>query len=171
MNNQPLYIFWSLHQTTTCSVASNMSNELYIFWSLHQTTTWLKSHLDSDGCISFDPYIKPQLFLFWLIQRLSCISFDPYIKPQLPCPWPFGQGVVYLLIPTSNHNSAAAPPTPEQLYIFWSLHQTTTSVMKLLRILRCISFDPYIKPQQSRHHAAKNMVVYLLIPTSNHNWA
>ena len=36
---------------------------------------------------------------------LSCISFDSYIKPQ-----PYGissllASVVYLLIPTSNHNS------------------------------------------------------------------
>ena len=35
----------------------------------------------------------------------------------------------------------------------------------------CISFDSYIKPQQERHTLALSGVVYLLIPTSNHNLA
>ena len=35
--------------------------------------------------------------------------------------------------------------------------------------LRCISFDSYIKPQQGNHNSRSPHVVYLLIPTSNHN--
>ena len=35
--------------------------------------------------------------------------------------------------------------------------------------LRCISFDSYIKPQQNTPFLHRFPVVYLLIPTSNHN--
>ena len=77
-----LYIFWILHQTTTCPYNPTSGHPLYIFWILHQTTTiWLL-----------------------LIYKVSCISFESYIKPQLV---PFGwrlSPVVYLLNPTSNHN-------------------------------------------------------------------
>ena len=33
----------------------------------------------------------------------------------------------------------------------------------------CISFDSYIKPQLENESEALILVVYLLIPTSNHN--
>ena len=99
--------------------------------------------------------------------------------------------VVYLLIPTSNHN-----PTPplwftkalyifwflhqttthelsytfdRKLYIFWFLHQTTTEGRARTLKYRCISFDSYIKPQQCHIIEIEILVVYLLIPTSNHN--
>ncbi len=36
--------------------------------------------------------------------NLRCISFDSYIKPQLTTESIWGTIVVYLLIPTSNHN-------------------------------------------------------------------
>ena len=143
----------------------------------------------------------------------SCISFDSYIKPQL------GKGkgklsaVVYLLIPTSNHNTMSCLINTIVLYIFWFLHQTTTVelfncrpercisfdsyikpqratrplysrfccisfdsyikpqllVHSLHLCLRCISFDSYIKPQPRRTRRRYLLVVYLLIPTSNHN--
>ena len=35
---------------------------------------------------------------------------------------------------------------------------------------RCISFDSYIKPQPIHCHFSQNWVVYLLTPTSNHNY-
>ena len=37
--------------------------------------------------------------------------------------------VVYLLIPTSNHNLLLLMMTSTLLYIFWFLHQTTTSAL------------------------------------------
>ena len=56
------------------------------------------------SCISFDSYIKPQLESDYIDLAKCCISFDSYIKPQ-PCHsvLPYFH-VVYLLIPTSNHN-------------------------------------------------------------------
>ena len=144
---------------------------------------------------------------------LRCISFDSYIKPQLKtgkskvggvvylliptsnhnCRW--GQEldgwVVYLLIPTSNHNTGYVANWFAVLYIFWFLHQTTTSPQIGRCSLGCISFDSYIKPQRRhnrnllgiccisfdsyikpQHWVCSQLVccvVYLLIPTSNHN--
>ena len=79
-------------------------NRLYIFWILHQTTTLPASRRSTDGCISFESYIKPQ--------------------PGLPAE--MIEKVVYLLNPTSNHNVPAVPIIRTLLYIFWILHQTTT---------------------------------------------
>ena len=79
------------------------------------------------------------------------------------------KNVVYLLIPTSNHNMMAEYNSIIQLYIFWFLHQTTTAVMLLITLIRCISFDSYIKPQPVPQLDYSRVVVYLLIPTSNHN--
>ena len=121
----------------------------------------------------------------------SCISFDSYIKPQHAESAKLLQLVVYLLIPTSNHNRDGLGALSFSLYIFWFLHQTTTvarnmflalalyifwflhqtttTIPTLLPRLRCISFDSYIKPQQAWHQHRHQRVVYLLIPTSNHN--
>ena len=55
-------------------------------------------------CISFDSYIKPQQEVVADAVGESCISFDSYIKPQLYIISGNIATVVYLLIPTSNHN-------------------------------------------------------------------
>ena len=39
-----------------------------------------------------------------ITRSAGCISFDSYIKPQLLLNLNFSLSVVYLLIPTSNHN-------------------------------------------------------------------
>ena len=142
-----LYIFWFLHQTTTHKYPKYILIELYIFWFLHQTTTHQFTYYFIHGCISFDSYIKPQLSRWAGKMNL----------------------VVYLLIPTSNHNLRTVRYTPYPLYIFWFLHQTTTKKRLIKKEQSCISFDSYIKPQQSFNPIRLNLVVYLLIPTSNHN--
>ena len=186
-----MYIFWFLHQTTTLWLIlqnmrvvylliptsnhnlpkrSPMSIQLYIFWFLHQTTTGIE-YLPSTVC---------------------CISFDSYIKPQPGMLLPISCTVVYLLIPTSNHNLYYLNFANMTLYIFWFLHQTTTFWLWLIIETCCISFDSYIKPQRKVRLICLNIgcisfdsyikpqrylamviflsVVYLLIPTSNHNW-
>ena len=164
-----LYIFWFLHQTTTIPPLPHPYKGLYIFWFLHQTTTSWTSWYRCWRCISFDSYIKPQPQLEATINKL----------------------VVYLLIPTSNHNRNIKRylsywlyifwflhqtttiqlfgSTSILLYIFWFLHQTTTRTVIYVLYTSCISFDSYIKPQPSRSRIALRLVVYLLIPTSNHN--
>ena len=77
--------------------------------------------------------------------------------------------IIYLLIPTSNHNDFVLVSAHGMLYIFWFLHQTTTGESDTSCLLRCISFDSYIKPQRAADWSQPWWVVYLLIPTSNHN--
>ena len=122
---------------------------------------------------------------------LGCLSLDSYIKPQLGEPHDHELYVVYLLIPTSNHNFIIYNPMWISLFISWFLHQTTTNISDLKtfsllfiswflhqtttpcwerRFLQsCLSLDSYIKPQQLSHETDWLKVVYLLIPTSNHN--
>ena len=120
---------------------------LYIFWILHQTTT----------------------YLLRCMRPLSCISFESYIKPQLGLEKDRQRTVVYLLNPTSNHNSRILTNYICVLYIFWLLHQTTTLLRITYLLLCCISFDSYIKPQRRWSRENDCRVVYLLTPTSNHN--
>ena len=120
---------------------------LYIFWFLHQTTTQQNE---------------------WSLNK-CCISFDSYIKPQPRWHWLLALPVVYLLIPTSNHNICTTLLSSHMLYIFWFLHQTTTASLMGVAFACCISFDSYIKPQPSTRLHLPESVVYLLIPTSNHN--
>ena len=99
----------------------------------------------------------------------SCLSLDSYIKPQLTLPWCSNLLVVYLLIPTSNHNCRLLNIKTAQLFISWFLHQTTTDVLQFNQSSGCLSLDSYIKPQQRLRSWNFVFVVYLLIPTSNHN--
>ena len=55
------------------------------------------------------------------------------------------------------------------LYIFIFLHQTTTFRMQWQYQVRCISLYSYIKPQRDTFPYCRMSVVYLYIPTSNHN--
>ena len=120
---------------------------LYIFIFLHQTTTDVQLSTNLLGCISLYSYIKPQL-LSRLPRRIrSCISLYSYIKPQrASCPGHPYQ-VVYLYIPTSNHNSPLNSSMPHALYIFIFLHQTTTIIYYVIGHFGCISLYSYIKPQ------------------------
>ena len=186
-----LYIFWFLHQTTTGKSINSRRAELYIFWFLHQTTTLLVSGLHFPGCISFDSYIKPQLLVSKLHKIAVVYLLIPTSNHNITQTDMFWRSVVYLLIPTSNHNFALSRtlkgrvvylliPTSnhnqteagvrgQRLYIFWFLHQTTTIKTLCCILESCISFDSYIKPQLVGYSNCPVGVVYLLIPTSNHN--
>ena len=168
-NVMKLYIFWFLHQTTTRAVVARNQHPLYIFWFLHQTTTTIRWIL----------WIF-ELYIFWFLHQTTtfcrsmtknhcCISFDSYIKPQPADASMKISAVVYLLIPTSNHNVEYIVKYGKMLYIFWFLHQTTTQNHQNILNQRlyifwflhqtttireniqyyfgCISFDSYIKPQ------------------------
>ena len=121
-----LYIFWFLHQTTTTNLCNRKTPCCISFDSYIKPQLYHCSVPSACSCISFDSYIKPQQMVKRNDGKISCISFDSYIKPQLSTPHTYSVYVVYLLIPTSNHNS--------------------------------------FKEGTYRH-----FVVYLLIPTSNHN--
>ena len=145
----------------------------------------------SRGCLSLDSYIKPQPVRAVLALLRCCLSLDSYIKPQLILMVTAARLVVYLLIPTSNHNVKNIKvcqclvvylliPTSNhnelfaiyqfvKLFISWFLHQTTTQNWDIVDELRCLSLDSYIKPQPNHVLGFCVAVVYLLIPTSNHN--
>ena len=164
---------------------------LYIFWILHQTTTYLLRCMRPLSCISFESYIKPQLGLEKDRQRTVVYLLNPTSNHNQSALFAAQRSVVYLLTPTSNHNCACClliseivvyllTPTSNHnalpyssylcmLYIFWLLHQTTTSTFGKYFLVSCISFDSYIKPQHISIPPEKLYVVYLLTPTSNHN--
>ena len=167
------------------------TTQLYIFWILHQTTTISPSYLHLSSCISFESYIKPQHRLDHRQPSLVVYLLNPTSNHNPPALIRHCCGVVYLLNPTSNHNYFAHVVVLHTLYIFWILHQTTTSADMLANSMGCISFESYIKPQPScsdtallrscisfesyikpQLHPPKfstGGVVYLLNPTSNHN--
>ena len=99
-----LFISWFLHQTTTGSYARLRERPLFISWFLHQTTTGNHISLELSSCLSLDSYIKPQPYEKSMQLSKCCLSLDSYIKPQLKEVKAFKVDVVYLLIPTSNHN-------------------------------------------------------------------
>ena len=187
-----LFISWFLHQTTTDDLLDDRPEPLFISWFLHQTTTHRRHDHGQAGCLSLDSYIKPQPG----VRRAAC-----------------GR-VVYLLIPTSNHNQEYEEQHADELFISWFLHQTTTNRAIIcflfslfiswflhqtttrswtlairprlfiswflhqtttarhfcIACICCLSLDSYIKPQPPMDGRSILWVVYLLIPTSNHNW-
>ena len=122
------------------------------------------------GCISFDSYIKPQQSLLHLCVVARCISFDSYIKPQ-PVPIPgYAATVVYLLIPTSNHNFM--DHLDEGAYVVYLLIPTSNHNAKGGGVFEAVVV--YLLIPTSNHNYGLSLqqgkeVVYLLIPTSNHN--
>ena len=77
--------------------------------------------------------------------------------------------VVYHLVPTSNHNTLFVCLFTCALFIILFLHQTTTDLRFVKSSQSCLSSCSYIKPQPSHRHGTRKMVVYHLVPTSNHN--
>ena len=120
-----LYIFIFLHQTTTAPWYRVDELKLYIFIFLHQTTTQGILGHASGGCISLYSYTKPQ-------PGLSADYFSD---------------VVYLYIPTPNHNRCSRCRYAKLLYIFIFLHQTTTPNESFKIGYSCISLYSYTKPQ------------------------
>ena len=120
---------------------------MYIFWILHQTTTYLLRCMRPLSCISFESYIKPQLGLEKDRQRTVVYLLNPTSNHNCACCLLISEIVVYLLNPTSNHNALPYSSYLCMLYIFWLLHQTTTSTFGKYFLVSCISFDSYIKPQ------------------------
>ena len=121
---------------------------LYLIPFLHQTTTQHYDKREQDGCILFHFYIKPQLLsmvLFLLLVVSYSISTSNHNykgrnTPVLP--------VVSYSISTSNHNLFRHRHCRFRLYLIPFLHQTTTVMIWLPRLISCILFHFYIKPQR-----------------------
>ena len=122
--------------------------QLYIFWFLHQTTT-----LNVPGAFRY------VLYIFWFLHQTTTLGQYKSVVPWLYIFW--------FLHQTTTNSREQRMRT--RLYIFWFLHQTTTILLIMFPMMSCISFDSYIKPQPYRGRGYLGLVVYLLIPTSNHN--
>ena len=149
---------------------SDPYEELYIFWLLHQTTTCESTVAIVLCCISFDSYIKPQPSAAQTFFAESCISFDSYIKPQQLFVLVFVLRVVYLLTPTSNHNCDTF--LSNLLSVVYLLTPTSNHNYTHKHLQKCRVV--YLLTPTSNHNPSHLMtkganVVYLLTPTSNHN--
>ena len=143
---------------------------LYVFWFLHQTTTcWPRAFL-CISCMSFDSYIKPQHAPHCPRSCWAVCLLIPTSNHNLRASIMWKVEAVCLLIPTSNHNQSRLLCRTRQLYVFWFLHQTTTSNDLTPSEKCCMSFDSYIKPQPLSPFSPWSPAVCLLIPTSNHNY-
>ena len=80
-----------------------------------------------------------------------------------------GYDVVYHLVPTSNHNRYSNEYNGLTLFIILFLHQTTTKSGNGKLSFSCLSSCSYIKPQHLMIIYIVRIVVYHLVPTSNHN--
>ena len=100
------------------------------------------------------------MYIFWFLHQTTTPHGLTLALPKLYIFWFLHQTTTLLW------NSV----TINQLYIFWFLHQTTTAILSYNVLRGCISFDSYIKPQLINFFIMIFFVVYLLIPTSNHNY-
>ena len=162
-----LYIPTSNHNATKHLTFSVV---LYIFIFLHQTTTCCLTSLSMLRCISLYSYIKPQLMFLFCFALIRCISLYSYIKPQLMFLFCFALIVVYLYIPTSNHNfPVIAACIAQVVYLY-----IPTSNHNFVLVLPCKLSVVYLYIPTSNHNLNHSnisfpIVVYLYIPTSNHN--
>ena len=121
---------------------------LFICLFLHQTTTLWYRYLCNMCCLSVYSYIKPQPCNRHRAGGRGCLSVYSYIKPQRGRDREEVIQVVYLSIPTSNHN----------------LIQQRDSLTKVVYLSIPTSNHNHLLP-----FVAPVLVVYLSIPTSNHN--
>ena len=65
-----------------------------------------------------------------------------------PCSRPVSAGIVLYLYSTSNHNWCCRSREPGRLSYISILHQTTTQVAFMVKLLHCLISLFYIKPQR-----------------------
>ena len=115
---------------------------------LHQTTTIPVANLFDCCCICLYSYIKPQPAATYSPNSACCICLYSYIKPQLKgcaCAELLGCICLYSYIkPQHIENLKDADKS-------------------------CICLYSYIKPQPDLSNLTCRFVVYVSIPTSNHN--
>ena len=142
-------------------------------------------------CLSSCSYIKPQHGPSVYRGRVVVYHLVPTSNHNQQCRLLRHCPVVYHLVPTSNHNPLSDVSSGPRLFIILFLHQTTTgscaayfqtgclsscSYIKpqpthlcWLRCACCLSSCSYIKPQLVYDMLSCRLVVYHLVPTSNHN--
>ena len=140
-----LYIPTSNHNS---KILSKLGLSLYIFIFLHQTTTgqYAKTNIN-------------ELYIFIFLHQTTTQHRCPQMSDQLYI-------FIFLHQTTTIWRLCSSTST---LYIFIFLHQTTTEKLYIKYYFCCISLYSYIKPQLLCRKGGLICVVYLYIPTSNHN--
>ena len=156
MDHFELYLIEILHQTTTSAEVCLARLALYLIEILHQTTTALRSRYPKSRCILSKFYIKPQHCDRNKNSLLGCILSKFYIKPQHFDSAKRINYVVSYRNSTSNHNNTQHINHVARLYLIEILHQTTTSPLLTLPLLRCILSKFYIKPQLTMIDIGRN---------------
>ena len=159
-----------LHQTTTFYLVTHLHDELFIILFLHQTTTLSGQRQTWLCCLSSCSYIKPQLSDFICTFAMCCLSSCSYIKPQRRSESGYTVGVVYHLVPTSNHNDEDVA----QRDVLVVYHLVPTSNHNSSFYVRHTNVVVYHLVPTSNHNYTHwfmvcSLVVYHLVPTSNHN--
>ena len=158
-----------LHQTTTPTVPWSPQRCCICLYSYIKPQQSSNVDTKEKSCICLYSYIKPQLLMDAAGSVRGCICLYSYIKPQQSrfswCYWyvvyvsiPTSNHnrlrffhrllvVVYVSIPTSNHNFGSLLAFVAALYMSLFLHQTTTVAINALCFSGCICLYSYIKPQ------------------------
>ena len=144
-----LFIILFLHQTTTRYPNEFAEILLFIILFLHQTTT---------GELSF-----PSVF------RLFIILFLHQTTTSQDLPIDFWLLFIILFLHQTT-TGMKMTLRASWLFIILFLHQTTTRTFRLSWSCCCLSSCSYIKPQHVLRWCNLLIVVYHLVPTSNHNY-
>ena len=99
------------------------------------------------------------LFISWFLHQTTTAHRSEWRSMRLFISW--------FLHQTTTSSNVGLPTL--RLFISWFLHQTTTLATAISFQVCCLSLDSYIKPQPRKAQRTCRWVVYLLIPTSNHN--
>ena len=108
--------FADLERMFLCFVTRHSCHSFFSTFALKQIVFGSEIKLQSNTktrtlCISFDSYIKPQLFMVLLLLYIVVYLLIPTSNHNPLLSFDCGRTVVYLLIPTSNHN-IRTPPLP-----------------------------------------------------------
>ena len=188
-----LFIILFLHQTTTAVPYDRQFIRLFIILFLHQTTTGDPVTFPARCCLSSCSYIKPQLiwirfskstglFIILFLHQTTTGNVDYDIAGKLfiilflhqtttqSVSWRTLSLLFIILFLHQTTTSSSHDISVHVLFIILFLHQTTTKSTVLLLVSCCLSSCSYIKPQLIVCPSGVTVVVYHLVPTSNHNW-
>ncbi len=115
--------FADLERMFLCFVTRHSCHSFFSTFALKQIVFGSEIKLQSNTktrtlCISFDFYIKPQLDAARFTQGKVVYLLIPTSNHNPKAQYGEESAVVYLLIPTSNHNDARPPKEDNLLYIF-----------------------------------------------------
>ena len=121
-------------------------------------------------CLSSCSYIKPQRGVVVEKNLLALFIILFLHQTTTPSgPWSIRCKLFIILFLHQTTTKVSLSLYNSSLFIILFLHQTTTIHGRVCAPLGCLSSCSYIKPQHSINVFLSSVVVYHLVPTSNHN--